>query len=566
MKKISVISKTGLITLWVLCLLYQHAQAQSPNAYAGIWEGNFMEQFKTVILLDQADASTYAGKILMYSGEERIQDDELSKISIENNTLSFYIAAKETSFKGTFNEKITELSGNFVFPDNSKHPLKVNKFNKDSIAVKTSEASPSLKEKLNFDATMEELKSDFKDLVNKLKKYHPRLYSYTSEEAFNKQVQEIKTQLDQDMNPEQFYLRIAPLIESVKCSHTGIRLPGEYQLYIHDKGLFFPLKLYIQNKKAYCLSLSEEMGAGILPGSEILTINQRPAGQIIQELLAIIPSEGNNMTTKYQELNRDFQSYFHMLDPSESFLVEYSSHASIARVNLQACSYEQVQDMDQLQAGLKPYSFHMKIEPSYGILRVSSFGIMDMEDYFSFLDSTFILMNSAGLTKLVLDLRDNQGGHPIFAAQLFSYLTDKEFIYFQRNLDVKEFEPLYNSMQPNKNHFNGNIFVLVNGSCLSTTGHLISQLDYHTEALFLGEEPGSTFLCNDFSIQYKLPNSGMEVNIPRTTFVTAVSGFEKGNPKPVDYQVEQTLKNKIEGVDSYMYVVDTISAEHIANP
>jgi len=566
MKKISVISKTGLITLWVLCLLYQHAQAQSPNAYAGIWEGNFMEQFKTVILLDQADESTYAGKILMYSGEERIQDDELTNISIKNNALSFYIAAKETSFKGTFNEKITELSGNFVFPDNSKHPLKVNKFKKDSLAVKTSEASPSLKEKLNFDSTMEELKSDFKDLVNKLKKYHPRLYSYTSEKAFNKQVQEIITQLDQDMNPEQFYLRIAPLIESVKCSHTGIRLPGEYQQYLHEKELFFPLKVYIQNKKAYILSSSEEMGAGILPGSEILTINQRPVGQIIQELLAMIPSEGNNMTTKYQELNRDFQNYFHMLDPSESFLVQYSSPASIARVNLQACSYEQVQDIDQPQVGLKPYSFHMKSEPPYGILRVSSFGIMDMEDYFSFLDSTFILMNSAGLPKLVLDLRDNQGGHPIFAAQLFSYLTDKEFTYFQRNIDVKEFEPLYNPMQPNMNYFNGNIFVLVNGSCLSTTGHLISLLDYHTEALFLGEEPGSTFLCNDFSIQYKLPNSGMEVNIPRTTFVTAVSGFEEGNPKPVDYLVEQTISNKIEGVDSFMYVVDTISAEHIANP
>ena len=58
MKKISIISKSGLITLWVLCLLYQHAQAQTPNAYTGMWEGNFMEQFKTVILLDQQDQSS----------------------------------------------------------------------------------------------------------------------------------------------------------------------------------------------------------------------------------------------------------------------------------------------------------------------------------------------------------------------------------------------------------------------------------------------------------------------------------------------------------------------------
>ncbi|MEA3477601.1 MAG: hypothetical protein U9R60_05445, partial [Bacteroidota bacterium] len=143
MKKIQIISKSGLITLWVLCLLYQHAQAQTPYPVTGIWEGNFMEQFKTVILLDQTEESSYAGKILMYSGENRIQDDELSEISLEQNTLSFYIAAKETSFEGSFNEMRTELSGNYIFPDNTKHPLVVRKFEEDSVTVKASEASPS---------------------------------------------------------------------------------------------------------------------------------------------------------------------------------------------------------------------------------------------------------------------------------------------------------------------------------------------------------------------------------------------------------------------------------------
>lgn len=566
MKKISVISKSGLITLWVLCLLYQHVQAQSPNAYSGMWEGNFMEQFKTVILLDQEDQSTYAGKVIMYSGEQRIQDDKLSRISIEGKTLSFYIAAKETSFQGTFNDKVTELSGNFIFPDNTKHPLVVRKYEEDSIAVKTSEASPSLKERLNFNTTVDELKSDFKDLIDKLKKHHPRRYSYSSEEAFNKQAEEIYSKLNEDMNPEQFYMRIAPLIASVKCSHTGIRLPGAYQEFLLENGHFFPLEVFICDKKAYCISSPSKAGAGIEPGSEIISINNRPVKQIISELLSFIPSEGNNMTTKYQELNRNFQNYFHMVDPSENFLIDYSSSASGASLNLQACSYKQAQHMDQLHVGLKLYSFHMESDASYGILKLPSFEIMNMDDYLSFLDSTFIATNSAGTPFLVLDLRDNQGGHPIFAAQLFSYLTDKEFTYFRRNPDIADFEPLYNPMQPNKNHFQGSTIVLVNGGCLSTTGHLISLLKFHTEALFIGEEPGSTFLCNDFSIQYQLPNSGMEVNIPRTTFVTAVSGFKEGEPFPVDYEVEQTWKDKIEGVNSYIIIVDSIIAENMTNP
>ena len=568
MKKICIPSKSGLITLWILCLLYQHAQAQTPNAYTGIWEGNFMEQFKTVILLDQADQSTYIGKIMMYSGENRIQDDELSNISIDKNELSFYIAAKETSFKGTFNEMLTELTGNFIFPDNSKHPLVVRKYKEDSLAVNSVRENPSLRERLNFDATKEELKSDFKDLVDKLKKYHPRLYSYTSEEAFTKEVEEINTQLNEDMNPEQFFVRIAPLVASVKCSHTGIRLPGPYQLFLHEKGLFFPLELYIEDTSAYCLASHGEAnaGSGPEPGSEIISINNMPVSQIIGELLSIIPSEGTNMTRKYQELNRDFPGYFHMLDASERFLVEYSASGSGETVRLQSCTYEELQPRDLPAGELKSYNFHMESDPAYGVLKIASFGIRNMEDYFSFLDTVFINLNTAGTSTLVLDLRDNTGGHPIFAAQLFSYLTDKEFTYFRRNPDIADFEPLYNPMQPNKNHFNGNILVLVNGSCLSTTGHLISLLEYHTGALFVGEEPGSTFMCNDFSIQVQLPHTGMEVNIPRTTFVTAVPGLEKGQPFPLDYRVQQSLKDRIEGVDTYIYAVDTIAVKYMANP
>ena len=71
---------------------------------------------------------------MMYSGDMQIQNDEISKISIENRSAYFYIADKETSFSGTFNEALTELSGKFVFPDKSEHPLVVQKLKKEDPA------------------------------------------------------------------------------------------------------------------------------------------------------------------------------------------------------------------------------------------------------------------------------------------------------------------------------------------------------------------------------------------------------------------------------------------------
>jgi len=563
MKKVKILSKTGLMCLWVLLLIFETTQAQSP--YTGMWEGNFMEQFKTVILLDQLEGNGYAGKIIMFSGENRIQDDEISKISIENRELSFYIAAKESSFRGTFNESDTELSGNFIFPDDSRHPLTVRKYEKDSTAFESSR-QPSLKESLKQSFPVEELKSDFRDLIDKLKKYHPRLYSYTPEDTFNGEVSQIQGKLNKEMSLEEYYLEIAPLVASVKCSHTGIRLPAAYKIYLEESSRYFPMKVFIRDKKVYCLSTTGNLDGGIKPGSEILAINHQVVSEIIEKLLSVIPSEGNCMTTRYHELNRNFHSYYHMMDPAESFLIEFSSSGSRESLQMPACTYDQVQLLDHKQKPMQAYGFHMVNIPVYAVLKVASFNIRNMEDYFALLDSSFQMLVKKEIPYLVLDLRENSGGHPIFAAQLFSYLTNSEFTWFRRNPEVEDFEPLYNPMQANPNSYGGKVFVLVNGACLSTTGHLISLLKYHTDAVFIGEEPGSTFSCNDFSIQFTLPVTGIEMNIPRTTFKTDVAGFKEGEAFPLDYHVQQTVQDQINGEDSYMHFVNAIIGENNIKP
>jgi C-terminal processing protease CtpA/Prc len=521
--------------------------AQDP--YRGIWEGDFMDQFKTAVLLDQ-DGTGYKGKILMYSGENRIQDDELSEIRIENRTISFYIAAKETSYQGEFDQSDTEVSGYFIFPDKSRHPLKLKKHEEESLT--RDREDPSLKEQLKKSFPVEELKSDFRELVRKLKEYHPRLYSYSSEASFDEQAEEIMESLDADMNLEAYYYRIAPLVASVKCSHTGVRLPAEYQQSLHENGLYFPLDLYFRDKKAYVLSTPGIPGTELKAGDEITSINGRTAEVIFEELASLIPAEGNNMSRKYQELNRDFHSYYHMLDPALRFSVQFTSAGTGGSTELDAIPYSGGKAPEGVNMSQSPYGFYMQGIPETAVLTLSSFGIRDMEKYLAFLDSTFQSLRDSKVEHLILDLRDNQGGHPIFAAQLLSFLTGDEFTYFQANPDIKDFEPLYHPMQPAPNHFKGTLYVLVNGNCLSTTGHLISLLKYHTDALFLGEDPGSTYLCNDFSMQIRLPHTGLDLNIPRTTFITAVEGFNESQTFPLDYVVEVSVKDKLADTDAYL--------------
>ena len=246
--------------------------------------------------------------------------------------------------------------------------------------------------------------------------------------------------------------------------------------------------------------------------------------------------------------------------------LEFISSGIKERADFAACNYSEVKpEKDVNEHGL-PIKYLTDKENDVGVFNISSFGIRDMDGYMHLLEKVFQEYQANSISNLVLDLRDNAGGHPIFAAQLLSYLTNGEFTYFKRNPDIQDFEPLYHPMQASPYSFKGNLFVLINGGCLSTTGHLISLIKYHTDAIFIGEEPGSSFYCNDFSMQIALPNTGIEVNIPRTTFGSAVTGFKKGEAFMVDYNVNKTVSDIILGTDSYLLTAYDLIREGKTSP
>lgn len=113
------------LAISVLCIMSQLAIAQHPAE--GHWEGLFMDDFKTIVKLEPDGESSYNGSIQMFDGMGEIQNDKLSKISFENGKLSFFIEAKQTDFKGTIDEDFSKLSGNFIFPDDSLHPIELQK-------------------------------------------------------------------------------------------------------------------------------------------------------------------------------------------------------------------------------------------------------------------------------------------------------------------------------------------------------------------------------------------------------------------------------------------------------
>jgi len=547
------------LTLTVSLFLPQFSNfAYSQSQHLGIWEGVFMDDFKTKIEFTRDTNNRNEGKIEMFSGSNKIQDDPISKITINGNLITFHIESKNTDFKGEFNGENSELTGVFIFPDNSEHPLKLSKQKNNEFSAENSKES--FHDLRNKKFPVDELKEDLSFLVGKLKELHPNLDTNFSKAKLDSLAQIIANNINAELSIIEFFNKIAPLVESIKCSHTGIRLPVDFQTSIFKNDNFLPLKILFEENNAFCLKNFDATNEQLVPGMEIVSINGIPIWKIKENVQHFIPSEKENTTTKNYVLNQQFNTFYNWLDNSESFEIEYYNSGERGKTKVKACRFSALDENFEDSKEEKPVDFYIDNKKDVGFLTVRSFIADDINHYIKKMDSIFLSLQSKNTGNLVLDLRGNSGGHPIFAAQLFSYLTNSEFTYFKRNSEVNEFEPLYNKMKPDRIRFKGNIYVFVDGGCLSTAGHLISLLKNYTQAKFVGEEPGSTYCCNDFSLKVSLPKTGIEANIPRTSFETAIPEEAKTD-FIVDHRINISKNDYLNGVDKYVQHINTLITE-----
>jgi hypothetical protein len=519
--------------------------------YLGTWKGIFMHDFEVEINFYMSEDSLVEGNIRMMAGDNIIQDDVLTEIKTKKAQITFSIPDKNTSYKGNIINK-NGITGAFFFPDGSEHALML--IRKKDEASRYEEFLVNKKRKF----PKEDLWADLDFLYASLKEKHPVLYTYISKDSLDALADRIKEKINRDLNLEEFFLLSSAFVDAVKCSHTGVRLPISYQNLITEYGNYFPWNIYLNGKDAFYISGNTDAANRISPGYRLSSINEMPIADIICRLLDLVPSEGFNTTTKFNGLNRNFNQLYYLLNDSREFRVKFSKGTSNDSIVIPSVSFKEIPKENLIRTKSNPVNFTYVDNSKIAMLEVKSFAIHDMNRYLIKLDSIFGHLKRSQTLNLVLDLRDNSGGHPIFAAQLLSFLTDHNFVYFKRNEEVEEFEPLYNNMQPNELNFKGTLYVLVNGGCLSTTGHLISLLKFHTHAIFVGEEPGSTFRCNDFSIQLSLPNTGIELNVPRTTFETAVKGFSLYDPFPIDYELKLSADEITKRKDTYLEQVKAI--------
>lgn len=202
----------------------------------------------------------------------------------------------------------------------------------------------------------------------------------------------------------------------------------------------------------------------------------------------------------------------------------------------------------------------------------------------------FDSIQKQGSKTLILDIRDNPGGSAKEIVKLYEYLTDTQFVFYRPSEVASKtsmfraglfqrvpkfaypfvalFYPYYvgdrffrthkregryyynlygtDKGNPKANHFDGKIYVLINGGCFSAACLLASELKTNPDITFVGEETGGDYNGTVAGVMplYRLPHSRLPWRLGLMHIQPKHQVAEKGRGIFPDKEIIQTYEDK----------------------
>ena len=444
---------------------------------------------------------------------------------------------------------------------------------------------------------VEALQEDLKVLWDMLEEGHAGFDRYTPASVLKKSFDEAMNRLAGPVTEFDFYLRLLPLIAEVKDGHTRAQLSTPAGAFLDDQPVVIPVGLRFLGGKAYVFrNLSSD--ASIKEGAELLAINGMPAGDVLSNLLSLIPSDAGIPTRKLRQL--EFPANFGRLfalrfGRPDAYKLRLRPHRSreVLEVTVPGIKEKDVvrilYDRYPEAAERRPV-YELSFRGTTAVLTIRSFGD-DPEKgtppYPAFLNDAFRALEEKKTPNLIIDLRGNGGGMDEYGKLLFAHVMDRPFLYYwaletkkdrydlfrYTNETAKDAEELAKPLKKNARgwfdvldhpniglqqakepRFTGRVAILIDGLSFSATGETTSLFHFHKKAVFFGEECGSGYYGNTsgFMVTATLPNTRIQVRIPLVVYTMAVDGFPKDRGIVPDFPVTPTIEDLLAGRDPVM--------------
>lgn len=452
-----------------------------------------------------------------------------------------------------------------------------------------------------------QLKEDFTFLRKCLDESHPGLNWYISKDSLDGIFDGFEKNLNENLTERQFRNRLFPVLGEIRCGHSSLANSKERMKYLEkNKTKYLPFEIIALSNLSvqtpvYQLFIKENKSkdSTIKKGNEIMSIDGVSSKDIIKTMANSFLSDGYNQTHKYHILKENFQMWYpRMFEEKDTFLVEIRDSIGQIRELKMPCINEKMFPFSKKNEAKKTYIYNTKKNKltfdldeknkNIGILTVKSF---TMKGYPKLYRKTFRYLKEHKIEHLVLDLRGNGGGMIFHPGHLLSYLiNEKEQAYtyreaknpsflekvegkgkglkftkwvfpkFREKWGVKTvkndsiFHITIQNRVREKNHYNGKLYILIDGGCFSATAYTAAFLKKHKRGLFIGEETGGGEKgCNAMVMNYlELPNTKLRYRFPFFRVEHNVTPQAIGRGVFPDVNIKYDKKSRLEDKDLEM--------------
>ena len=427
------------------------------------------------------------------------------------------------------------------------------------------------------------LQDDVVLLKKILEANHPSLYWYTSKDSldyyFNNAIANIKDSLTES----QFRNTIASVISKIRCGHTSVRFSKSYSNLL-EKNRYpqFPLYFKVWNDSLIVLLNSLPKDTLLTRGTIVTSINGNTNRALLDKMFDVISTDGYSNNYKNQVVSSNFPGWYKSVYGLDSqYVIKYidklgneattiiknftpikdttlkkdTTNKTIASVILRP-TRKQIRDGKLLAK--RSMQIDTNINTAYIRLATFSGGKLN-----KFLKKSFAIIKKKKVENIIIDLRENGGGSVSNSTILSQYLINKSFkngdtvaaiartfpyrkhisewwlywipmnFFAHKNNDgrihYRRFENhFYKPKQ--KNHFNGNVFLIQGGVTFSASTMFIGLLKGQSNVTIVGEETGGGFYGNTAMHLpiIILPNSKLRVVLPMYRLVINKDRIKNG--------------------------------------
>lgn len=293
--------------------------------------------------------------------------------------------------------------------------------------------------------TAEQASLDVRVLKRVLLALHPGLTKYLTEAEWQAALARFEARGNAARSPAEMFLAASELAAAIRCGHTWTNVSnqsGAVRQAIYEAPNKLPLTMtWVEGRWLVLASATPD----VRRGDEVTHVNGVTAADMVARLWPYLRADGSSDSKRLRQLGHDRRdmSQLDITWPLLSPPVEGHYSIGIKRAgrstDVRVAAVTRAARASALAAqGIEPIddTWRLTIErsaagrPTHAVLRLPTFAFWNSQfDWQGFLAKSFAELEAERVPRLIIDIRDNEGGDDAIGRALLAHLLKSPFPY-----------------------------------------------------------------------------------------------------------------------------------------